>query len=268
MAQLIITSDTGETSLHELTQDIITIGRRKDNALCLSHLSISGHHAVISQENGCLILEDLESTNGTLVNGVPISRHVLTHRDQITLGMFELQYAESAAEQTASAEVAAPAPVETAEIISLHEQGPNHRIDPDLSGAMDDRQVDTAILSTAPAEPTSIVPREHIELEQDTHAIVSELAALRVESGPKTGDVYVLEKAVTTLGKRGDQAGAIARKDSGYYFVPLCLDAGHGSIKINGTGLTPKSEIKLATGDNLELAGAKVEFIYPFYGSA
>jgi hypothetical protein len=264
MAQLIITSDSGETSLHHLTEDIVTIGRRKDNSLCLSHLSISGHHARISRENGCLVLEDLQSTNGTLVNGVPISRHVLSHHDQITLGMFELQYTEPASEAMPAPPAVAQA--EKADVIDLPDPAAGQRIDPDLSGAMDDYQ--PGATTAEPAVPTAVAAQQHIELEQDTRAIVSELAALRVESGPKTGDIFVLEKSVTTLGKRGDQAGAIARKDSGYYFVPLCLDAGQGRIKINGAGLNPKSEIKLATGDNLELAGAKIEFIYPFYGSA
>ncbi len=261
MAQLIITSDSGETSQHLITEETVTIGRRKDNSLCLSHLSISGHHATIRTANGCLIIEDLGSTNGTLVNGHPIESHVLTHRDQITLGMFELQYTEPAVEPLAPAHQAASAPV-SAELIQLPENPASHRIDPDLGAALDDGATHTR-MPIAPAFADH--SEEHIELEADTRAIVSEIAALRVESGPKSGDVYVLEKNVTTLGKRGDQAGAIARKDSGYYFVPLCLDAGNGRIKINGTGLTPKSEIKLATGDNLELAGAKLEFIYPFY---
>lgn len=256
MAQLTITSDSGETSQFPITEDTVTIGRRKDNSLCLSHLSISGHHAAISRENGCLVIEDLGSTNGTLVNDTPISRHVLTHHDLITLGMYELVYTEQV-------QHSATAPATVAQLIPLDTGLPEQRIDPDLGAALEQSQAPPPAVDQASATASSV----QAQIEQETHAIVSEIAALRVESGPKSGDIFVLEKSVTTLGKRGDQAGAIARKDSGYYFVPLCLDAGNGRIKINGTGLSPKSEVKLATGDSLELAGAKIEFIYPFFGN-
>lgn len=230
MTLLLITSDTGETSEYQITSDSITIGRREDNDLCLPHLSVSGHHVRITREHGALIIEDLASTNGTLVNGTAVSHHVLTHLDEINLGLYDLLFKEVAEEtRPISAEI--------------------------------------ATITPAAAPPDHIDPEIRIELEQDTRSIVSEIAALQVEGGPKSGDVFVLEKSVTTLGKRGDQAGAIARKDSGYYFVPLCLDAGNGNIKINGNGLTRKSEVKLTTGDNLELAGARVKFIYPFYQS-
>lgn len=64
----------------------ITIGREEDNAVQLNDERVSRFHAKIQEDSGRVILTDLESTNGTRVNGHPIQMHVLKIGDQVSIG--------------------------------------------------------------------------------------------------------------------------------------------------------------------------------------
>lgn len=219
MPQLIITSETGESRSLSLSAISVTIGRRRDNSVCLPHLSVSGHHARIFDDKGCLTIEDLGSTNGTLVNGRPIETHFLLHSDEITVGNYQIRYSETY--------TSTPEPI---------------------------------------AELENVTPLRSIEpiIDPQLEQIISEVAALRVASGDKAGSVLPLEKAVTTVGKAGGDVGAIAKKPTGYYFLPMSGDP--DSIRHNGAETTPRVEIKLAGGDFIQISGERLEFIYPFYG--
>lgn len=218
MSQLIITAETGESTSLGLSDKTVTIGRRRDNALCLPHLSVSGHHARVFSDSGCLTIEDLHSTNGTVVNGQKIDRHVLLHSDEIRIGTYKLNYSE----------VYTSTPPKPDELKNV-----------------------TPLKSVAPI------------VETEMAQIISEVAALRVASGQKSGSVVPLEKPVTTVGKSGGDIGAIAKKETGYYFLPM--NAMSQPIKHNGKGVTPKVEIKLAGGDFIEIGGEYLEFLYPYY---
>ena len=66
----------GQGSRHfELTHDTLTIGRKTDNTLVIEDPGVSGHHARIVKIQAVYFLEDLMSTNGTAINGTPITRH-------------------------------------------------------------------------------------------------------------------------------------------------------------------------------------------------
>jgi pSer/pThr/pTyr-binding forkhead associated (FHA) protein len=64
----------------------ITIGREEDNAVQLNDERVSRFHAKVQEDGGRVILTDLESTNGTRVNGHPIQMHVLRIGDQVSIG--------------------------------------------------------------------------------------------------------------------------------------------------------------------------------------
>lgn len=70
----------------------VSIGREEENTLRLNDERVSRFHAKVQEENGCVILTDLESTNGTRVNGLPIQMRVLQFGDQIQLGKSLLVY--------------------------------------------------------------------------------------------------------------------------------------------------------------------------------
>ena len=69
-----------------------TIGRVQECDLCISDSEVSARHAEVKFEKGVLIIKDLNSTNGTLINGVPIHTvHYLQDGDQILIGRTELR---------------------------------------------------------------------------------------------------------------------------------------------------------------------------------
>ncbi|HEV7842456.1 MAG TPA: sigma 54-interacting transcriptional regulator, partial [Pyrinomonadaceae bacterium] len=69
-----------------LADEACSIGRESANQLCVSDASVSRRHCVINKEDGRFRLSDLESLNGSFVNGVPIKERYLEHGDQIKLG--------------------------------------------------------------------------------------------------------------------------------------------------------------------------------------
>ena len=76
----------------------VTIGRLPDNAVIIDNPAVSGHHARVFHEGNRVILEDLRSTNGTFVNGRPVTRHVLQHGDEVLVGKHQIMFDQNAAE--------------------------------------------------------------------------------------------------------------------------------------------------------------------------
>ena len=92
MAKLVLLVPNGTTLDVPLRRERVTIGRRADNDVCLPNLAVSGEHAVVVTILTDSFLEDLGSTNGTLVNGKPIAKHFLRDGDQIDIGRHKLLY--------------------------------------------------------------------------------------------------------------------------------------------------------------------------------
>ena len=70
----------------------LTIGRLPDNSVIIDNPAVSGHHARVFSESGAVILEDLNSTNGTFVNGKPTTRQVLRSGDVLLVGKHQLVF--------------------------------------------------------------------------------------------------------------------------------------------------------------------------------
>jgi len=77
---------------YELAEDCVTIGRAPDNAIVLEEPSVSNHHAELRQTGEICILKDLGSTNGTRVNGNPVTETALRFNDRIRFGAMEAHY--------------------------------------------------------------------------------------------------------------------------------------------------------------------------------
>jgi pSer/pThr/pTyr-binding forkhead associated (FHA) protein len=86
MSKLVLLEAEGKTREIKLNRERITIGRRSDNDVCLPYPAVSSEHAVVLTVLSDSFLEDLDSTNGTLVNGRPIAAHLLRDRDRIEIG--------------------------------------------------------------------------------------------------------------------------------------------------------------------------------------
>ena len=85
-----------------LTGEEITIGRESANAVSLNHASVSRRHCLIRRENDDFKIFDLDSYNGTFVNGIPVKEQVLTHADKLRIGSIELLFLTEEGEQTTS----------------------------------------------------------------------------------------------------------------------------------------------------------------------
>src|SRR5512142_620905 len=92
MAKLVARLPDGTLREIKLDRDRITIGRRVDNDFCLAYPAVSADHAEIITVIGDSFLNDLGSTNGTLVNGQRVVKHFLRDHDEIDLGRIQLVY--------------------------------------------------------------------------------------------------------------------------------------------------------------------------------
>src|SRR2546429_3458458 len=96
MAKLILSMDGLVLKEIALTKERTTIGRKPHNDIQIDNLAVSGEHAVIVTILKDSFLEDLGSTNGTVVNGQPIKKHFLQNNDIIELGKYKLRYVNEA----------------------------------------------------------------------------------------------------------------------------------------------------------------------------
>jgi len=102
MAKLILSLDGSVLNEILLAKERTTIGRRPHNDIQIDNLAVSGEHAaIVSVANDC-ILEDLGSTNGTLVNGASVKKHMLRDNDVIELGKFKLKFVRTGDTRTAA----------------------------------------------------------------------------------------------------------------------------------------------------------------------
>ena len=92
MAKISVTLDGAILQEIQINKPKVTIGRRPNNDVVLNHLAISGNHAVIETQMNDCYLEDLNSTNGTQVNGQPVKRHFLQNGDVISLAKYLIKF--------------------------------------------------------------------------------------------------------------------------------------------------------------------------------
>jgi len=91
MAKLVVLSAgmTGRT--HELKADKTTIGRVEDNTFQIAEASVSSHHCEVLLRGSEVMVRDLNSTNGTFINGEKVSESVLKPNQILRLGQIELR---------------------------------------------------------------------------------------------------------------------------------------------------------------------------------
>lgn len=85
-SKLILALDGEILREYEIDREYLSIGRKHENDVQLNDLTVSGRHALISKSGNNIYVEDLNSTNGTLVNGNYISKHTLQHGDVVQIG--------------------------------------------------------------------------------------------------------------------------------------------------------------------------------------
>jgi pSer/pThr/pTyr-binding forkhead associated (FHA) protein len=247
MAKLILSMDGLVLKDIPLTKERMSIGRKSHNDIQIDNLAISGEHAVIVTILNDSFLEDLGSTNGTLVNGAPIKRHFLQNGDTIELGKYKLKYISEAVQQATPADFEKTMVLRPDVMRQTAEQMENK--------AFGDTQVGAAVAGTAAAAQPAPVTVSVPPGPAATPAALP-LAAIQVLSGAGSGKTLELVKTVTTLGKPGVQVAVIARRPQGYFITHV---EGASFPVVNGKTLDAQAH-QLSDHDVIEIAGVKMEF--------
>jgi pSer/pThr/pTyr-binding forkhead associated (FHA) protein len=256
MAKLILSMDGLVLKEINLTKERTTIGRKPHNDIQIDNLAVSGEHAVIVTILQDSFLEDLGSTNGTVVNGQSVKKHFLQNNDVIELGKYKLKYVNESPAGVAKAAdfektmvlrpgavkpaaAAAPAPAPAA----AHAPAPAPAPAPAVAKAGDTVQGPaTTMPPVSAAKPAGAAPMK--------------AAALQLLSGANAGKEMDLTKPLTTLGKPGVQVAVITRRPQGFFITHV---EGASFPVVNGKPLDAQAHA-LNDHDVIELAGVKMEF--------
>ena len=263
MAKLILSMDGLVLKEIPLTKERTTIGRKPHNDIQIDNLAVSGEHAVIVTILNDSFLEDLGSTNGTVVNGNPVKKHFLQNNDVIELGKYKLKFVGESA-PAASAEKAdfektmvlrpsamktpPPAPGTTGPQAAVAQRP---AVQAAAGNAAAAGLADKEAPKPAPAHsaPPVSAPAAATRPGQP-------LGAIQLLSGGNAGKELELTKPLTTLGKPGVQVAVLTRRPQGYFITHV---EGDKRPAVNGQeiGAAPHS---LKDHDVIELAGVKMEF--------
>jgi FHA domain len=96
MPKMIVSIDGVVIKEVQLTKDRTSLGRRPYNDIVIDNLAVSGEHAVLQMSGNEVYLEDLNSTNGTYVNGKAVKKQLLQHSDTVEIGKYKIRYASEA----------------------------------------------------------------------------------------------------------------------------------------------------------------------------
>jgi hypothetical protein len=273
MSKLVLFMPDGTALDVPLSRERTTIGRRADNDICLPNLAVSGEHAVVVTILADSFLEDLGSTNGTLVNGTAIAKHFLRDRDHIDIGRHKLVYCVD------------DAALMTSEIVGLerinarafgerveparpfvrprppHAGAPLEGPDPasHVPGAARVPGVPPQVI--APVVALVDVPAVGVSLPSApplaSAPAASPPASIRVLSGINAGVSIPLNKAETTIGRPGVQVASIVR--AGHAFRLKRIE-GAAPPALNGKPIEGDG-VDLNPGDSIEIAGTQLEFV-------
>ena len=249
MAKLILSMDGLVLKEINLTKERTTIGRKPHNDIQIDNLAVSGEHAVIVTILEDSFLEDLGSTNGTVVNGQPIKKHFLQNNDTIELGKYKLKYVTEA-----SAGQAQVADFEKTMILR-----PGASKGAAAGGAQPVPNAPPAPASSAKNFGDTAAMQgtaAHVPASRPSAATPHKAAALQLLSGPNAGKELDLTKPLTTLGKPGVQVAVITRRPQGFFITHV---EGASFPVVNGKPLDAQAH-SLNDHDVIDLAGVKMEF--------
>ncbi len=257
MARLVLSLDGQTLAEYNMTKERYTVGRLPDNDIRIDNAAVSGHHSLIINILNDSFLEDLNSTNGTYVNGKLIKKHALQHDDVITVGHHQLRFLEDQAEAMPEDEfektmVIEPRGKAEEQIVKAAEAA-------EEAARSESRPEHAATQQAEQAEQT-FTPSSTQNIEDEAAKVPAlSLAKLQVLSGTFAGRELELTKALTTLGRPGIQVAAISRRADGYFIVHVESGKDDDYPLVNGSSIGPQAR-ELHDNDVIQLAGVKMGF--------
>ncbi len=178
MPKMIVSIDGVVIKEVQLTKDRTSLGRRPYNDIVIDNLAVSGDHAVVQMSGNEVHLEDLNSTNGTYVNGKAVKKQLLHNSDVVEIGKYKIKYVSEAADASF-------------EKTMLFKPGSAGLVPPAASAG-------------GAAAPLAASPGAGLN------------ALIKVISGAAAGREVALIKVVTTIGKPGLAVAAITKRPNGF----------------------------------------------------
>ena len=178
-----------------LVKEHTTFGRRPYSDVVIDNLAVSGEHAAVRLNGSEAVVEDLQSTNGTYVNGVPVTRHLLQDGDVVEIGKYQLKF-----ERGESPLMSSPGPASAT-----------------LDRTPRDAQETQTFAETTIPSFDGALPKP---------------AVIKVLSGAAAGREVELIKVVTTIGKSGIGIASVTRRPRGYSLAHV---EGGAQPSVNGS---------------------------------
>ncbi len=179
MSKLVVSLDGVVIKEVQITKDKTTLGRRPYNDIVIDNLAVSGEHAVLQMVGNDVFIEDLNSTNGTYINGKAVKKQLLAHNDTVEIGKYKIKYLADEGVDYEKTMIMRPGSAQASADAGASAFG-------GLGGP-----------TTTPVTPASI----------------------RVLNGAASGREVPLTKVVTTVGKPGVQVASITKRPGGYVFA-------------------------------------------------
>ncbi|MEY2844369.1 MAG: hypothetical protein RI920_2406 [Pseudomonadota bacterium] len=241
MGKLVVSLDSVVIKEVQVTKDKTSLGRRPYNDIVIDNLAVSGEHAVLQLVGRDVFIEDLNSTNGTYINGKAVKKQLLQHNDTVEIGKYKIKFLQDEGhdyEKTMIMRPGTPLP-------TMGAGGFNSQSGAGGSG-----------LGGAPAPHSGLGGLGGMGSGFGTFPQQSP-ASIKVLNGAAAGREVQLTKVVTTVGKPGVQVASITKRPGGYVFAHV---EGSARPTVNGNPVATEP-VHLKTGDVIELAGTQMQFV-------
>lgn len=185
MAKLVIRKDDVVIDERELEGEPLDIGRDPNSGLQLNDPGVSRHHARLQKILNDYYLEDLESTNGTLLNNRQVTKHLVKDGDAIHIGGFDILFSDPKEE------------------------------------VMSEEDLDKTVIIQVPKAKKAARPSS----EPGMRRITPKTAMLRFFRGPNKGQQERIDRSLYTIGRPGGEVAVIARRPQGFFLLHIGGDS-------------------------------------------
>ncbi|MBU0916588.1 MAG: FHA domain-containing protein [Gammaproteobacteria bacterium] len=238
MGKLVVSLDGVVIKEVQVTKDRTTLGRRPYNDIVIDNLAVSGEHAVLQLLSGSVFIEDLNSTNGTYINGKAVKKQLLQHNDTVEIGKYKIKFLADEGSDYEKTMIMRPGtPLPTALGAQAHAAAATPTGPSTTPGAFG------AAMAQGPSGFGSLPSQSP--------------ASIKVLNGAAAGREVALTKVVTTVGKPGVQVASITKRPGGYVFAHV---EGSARPTVNGSPVAA-DPVHLKSGDVIELAGTQMQFV-------
>ncbi len=250
-ARIVLSLDDAIVTEVELEKPVTVVGRHPACDIVVDHPAISGRHLLFRQVGRTVYVEDLASTNGTKVNGIPATTQVVHHLDLIEAGRHKLHFFDD--EMLAGRVGGLESTVQT----------DYERTHMAQAAAAAEAAVVTPVRPEVDLSRTMAIPRDpSLRLGPSQESVRTDEPdagglALRVVAGGKPGDIVALNRPNTMIGVAGGDTALVIRRGKAFFIARL---SGSRAPRLNRKELAPGTH-PIAPQDTIDVGGWSFEVI-------